>query len=386
MSQQDPESIYEEILYSCDKIVALCESQPALRSKALKSLQDLLRILMKSGSIRSKQKSVNHKDRKTPISAPSKRPSSLAMDAKPKKAASSQWPPSSRDEYQDHIEHRQSRQHENASKILHDVSNRRTDYDGRKSPKYDNQTNRRSEIDDRYDSRVRHHDNRIEVEDSRSHLPTIYNQKSAGGRSLQTHESNIKSQDPRQIEHHRHHHPRSPIDEDTNTNGQNLVSKHEESRQPQLQNTENVPIVSPSRPFLSALASMHGGPTESEVRLAQEKKELMKREWEEQIRQKKEREAKEKERLRLLEEKEEKELRAYNPFGRGGAGAPLRDERGNLMTSRRPMLVGNDDPSDSRSSDHDGISPKHAGHAHKQHKESSAYSRELGIIFYQMQL
>jgi centrosome and spindle pole-associated protein 1 len=32
------------------------------------------------------------------------------------------------------------------------------------------------------------------------------------------------------------------------------------------------------------------------------------------------------------------EFYAYNPFGRGGGGAPLRDQFGNMVTSRKPQF------------------------------------------------
>ena len=46
---------------------------------------------------------------------------------------------------------------------------------------------------------------------------------------------------------------------------------------------------------------------------------------------KKAREQREKQQLQQLEAKEEAEMAAYNPWGKGGAGAPLRDRGGNVV-------------------------------------------------------
>ena len=41
---------------------------------------------------------------------------------------------------------------------------------------------------------------------------------------------------------------------------------------------------------------------------------------------------------RIRKEKEELEkLESYNPFGKGGAGAPFRDRDGNVVSNRRPF-------------------------------------------------
>lgn len=40
--------------------------------------------------------------------------------------------------------------------------------------------------------------------------------------------------------------------------------------------------------------------------------------------------------LRIQQEREElKQLTSYNPFGKGGSGAPLRDHQGNVITVRK---------------------------------------------------
>ena len=40
-----------------------------------------------------------------------------------------------------------------------------------------------------------------------------------------------------------------------------------------------------------------------------------------------------------LERAELKQYSSFNPFGKGGAGAPLRDKNGQVISSRKPGLV-----------------------------------------------
>ena len=56
-----------------------------------------------------------------------------------------------------------------------------------------------------------------------------------------------------------------------------------------------------------------------------------------QIEEKKARDAARKAELKALEEKEERAAQEYNPFGRGGGGAPLRDVEGNIQTNLRTL-------------------------------------------------
>jgi hypothetical protein len=39
---------------------------------------------------------------------------------------------------------------------------------------------------------------------------------------------------------------------------------------------------------------------------------------------------------RVKDMEELNEFYSYNPFGRGGGGAPLRDQNANVITSRKP--------------------------------------------------
>ena len=50
------------------------------------------------------------------------------------------------------------------------------------------------------------------------------------------------------------------------------------------------------------------------------------------IRERQERRKKEREEKEVYEAKLEAEMRSYNPWGKGGGGAPLRDDKGNLIS------------------------------------------------------
>lgn len=43
---------------------------------------------------------------------------------------------------------------------------------------------------------------------------------------------------------------------------------------------------------------------------------------------------------RVKEFEELDEFFSYNPFGRGGGGAPLRDQNGTVIPSRKPQMRG----------------------------------------------
>nr|XP_023504076.1 centrosome and spindle pole-associated protein 1 isoform X8 [Equus caballus] len=58
-----------------------------------------------------------------------------------------------------------------------------------------------------------------------------------------------------------------------------------------------------------------------------------------QIREREERRKKEREEKEEYEAKLEAEMRSYNPWGKGGGGAPLRDARGNLITRSQDLVV-----------------------------------------------
>eukprot|EP00949_MAST-11_sp_MAST-11-sp1_P000113 g113.t1 len=90
--------------------------------------------------------------------------------------------------------------------------------------------------------------------------------------------------------------------------------------------------------FRTALQSMwHGKPDGSAVDEAQRKKQEWIQALEGQIRERKAREARAKQESRNRERKAEMEAASYNPWGRGGAGAPLRDDTGKIVTDLRDL-------------------------------------------------
>uniref|UniRef100_A0A674HT66 Centrosome and spindle pole associated protein 1 n=1 Tax=Terrapene triunguis TaxID=2587831 RepID=A0A674HT66_9SAUR len=66
-------------------------------------------------------------------------------------------------------------------------------------------------------------------------------------------------------------------------------------------------------------------------------------ELQQQIREREERRRREKEEKERYEAKLEAEMRNYNPWGKGGGGAPLRDTKGNLITDLNMMHKQNED-------------------------------------------
>ncbi|XP_043363692.1 centrosome and spindle pole-associated protein 1 isoform X6 [Dermochelys coriacea] len=66
-------------------------------------------------------------------------------------------------------------------------------------------------------------------------------------------------------------------------------------------------------------------------------------ELQQQIREREERRRREKEEKEQYEAKLEAEMRNYNPWGKGGGGAPLRDTKGNLITDLNMMHKQNED-------------------------------------------
>ena len=67
------------------------------------------------------------------------------------------------------------------------------------------------------------------------------------------------------------------------------------------------------------------------------KKQEYQRALEDQIREKAERKAREKREKEERELKEEREAANYNPWGKGGGGAPVKDDRGNVVTNLKDM-------------------------------------------------
>ena len=78
------------------------------------------------------------------------------------------------------------------------------------------------------------------------------------------------------------------------------------------------------------------------------------RELQVQMQQNRELREREKQNERRREEKEEADLLNYNPFGRGGAGAPLRNEYGDVQANLREVTREAPNPNGTR---YDGPSP-----------------------------
>lgn len=56
------------------------------------------------------------------------------------------------------------------------------------------------------------------------------------------------------------------------------------------------------------------------------------------IREREERRKREREEKEEYEAKLEAEMKSYNPWGKGGGGAPLRDAKGNLISMLIPLI------------------------------------------------
>eukprot|EP01083_Nonionella_stella_P070684 189254_1 len=84
-------------------------------------------------------------------------------------------------------------------------------------------------------------------------------------------------------------------------------------------------------PFMASVGGMHGSAGNHEK--AELKWQEYVRQLDEQVRMKKERTQKEREKLHMLDLKHEREMMAYNPFGKAGAGAPIRDSDGQIMAT-----------------------------------------------------
>ena len=87
--------------------------------------------------------------------------------------------------------------------------------------------------------------------------------------------------------------------------------------------------------FMSALSNMHGSVTNEEALEKERRREQLRRDLDEQVAAKKARDRARAEELRRLEEREEAAAAEYNPWGRGGGGAPLRDEHGEVVSDLR---------------------------------------------------
>lgn len=73
---------------------------------------------------------------------------------------------------------------------------------------------------------------------------------------------------------------------------------------------------------MQGVKSLHGGESQADQQRKADKRAQYKRDLEEQMRLKKERLAKEKDAIARAEARKDREIASYNPFGRGGGGAP----------------------------------------------------------------
>ncbi|GBG33748.1 Centrosome and spindle pole-associated protein 1 [Hondaea fermentalgiana] len=90
----------------------------------------------------------------------------------------------------------------------------------------------------------------------------------------------------------------------------------------------------PPRAFAQTLQAKHAPPDEAHLAKLS-KQEQFRRELDIQIALKNERKAQEKLELQREQQRERQEIANYNPFGKGGAGAPLRDSHGGLIANLR---------------------------------------------------
>ena len=88
-----------------------------------------------------------------------------------------------------------------------------------------------------------------------------------------------------------------------------------------------------------------------------------------QIREKAERKEREKRETAQREAREEAEAASYNPWGRGGGGAPMRDDAGNLATDLRHMRQDNEERA---------MAPVPGAHALNQHGNNGRNGRMTG--------
>ncbi|PIO33013.1 hypothetical protein AB205_0189990 [Aquarana catesbeiana] len=76
---------------------------------------------------------------------------------------------------------------------------------------------------------------------------------------------------------------------------------------------------------------------EENARQSQQVAQSYQKELEQQIREKNEKRRKERDEQERYDAKLEAEMKSYNPWGKGGGGAPLRDRKGNLITDLKRM-------------------------------------------------
>ena len=96
---------------------------------------------------------------------------------------------------------------------------------------------------------------------------------------------------------------------------------------------------SPPPSYMSGVHELHGGPGADEQHRKREAQRAYQLSLQQQMKDKEERLKREKRETEERDRREEEEARNYNPFGRGGGGAPMRDEHGHILANRTQALA-----------------------------------------------
>ena len=95
----------------------------------------------------------------------------------------------------------------------------------------------------------------------------------------------------------------------------------------------------PPPSYMSGVHELHGGPTADQQLAKREAQRSYQATLQQQMRDNEERKRREKREAEERDRREEEEARNYNPFGRGGGGAPMRDSNGHIMANRTQALA-----------------------------------------------
>ncbi|KAM3840936.1 centrosome and spindle pole-associated protein 1 isoform 2-T2 [Vipera latastei] len=138
---------------------------------------------------------------------------------------------------------------------------------------------------------------------------------------------------------------RNPLDPSLAYYGAGAVGTQPSSAPPPLDTTQK-PLL-PNNKIGASTASIRpkglGVFAEEKPKPTREATLTYQQELQQQIREREERRRQEKEEKERYEAKLEAEMRNYNPWGKGGGGAPLRDKKGNLITDLNMMHKQNED-------------------------------------------
>ncbi|XP_063155432.1 centrosome and spindle pole-associated protein 1 isoform X2 [Candoia aspera] len=139
---------------------------------------------------------------------------------------------------------------------------------------------------------------------------------------------------------------RNPLDPSLAYYGAGAMGVQPSSAPPPLDTTQKPPAV-PVNKIGASIASIRpkglGIFPEEKPKPTREATLAYQQELQQQIKEREERRRQEKEEKERYEAKLEAEMRNYNPWGKGGGGAPLRDKKGNLITDLNMMHKQNED-------------------------------------------